>query len=145
RPTAGDQAKHEIVRARRLRDGGDARGSVYARFVGNGMPAFVQLDAAEPGSVSVLNVDQPSSNTLPEHALRRLRHRRAGFSCPDHIDVVVPVDVASLQVTRDGDSRIGGIERSAEDFLWRGPSACYVPLLRGILRRAGRMPRRIGA
>ena len=88
---AGDEADDEVVAARTGGDFGDAGGALDAARVGDRMAALVEFDAAEPGEVAVLDVDESGGDALAEDAFRGQRHGSAGLPRPDHVDVAVAV------------------------------------------------------
>src|ERR1039458_9906102 len=92
-----------------------SRATRDAAFIGDGVAALVELDAAQGGEVAVLDIDQAGGDAAAEHALGGLRHGGSRLACADDVDMAEAVEVAARQVAGDGAGGVGGGEGSAED------------------------------
>src|SRR5262245_23183745 len=79
------------------------------------MAAFVELDAAHLGEVSVLDVDQAGGDAAAEYALGGASHRCPGLSGADYIDVAEFRIVARAQPALHRGRGIGGSQRRAKN------------------------------
>jgi hypothetical protein len=117
RTSAGDEAKYEVAFAGLSGDFGDPRRALYARLIGQRMPAGIELDASQFRGASVLHVHQARGNPAPQHTFGGERHRGAGLPRSHHINMMEAREIAIAKMAEDGVHRVGRGQRRAKNGL----------------------------